>query len=411
MPSTAKDDNGKHGSVPKRARGALPPYAGMSASPDELVAGWLSDMPAEQQSIWAGLTQAHRILARKRLSMVLSYEAGGARNASAFVNAEELSLARFHSILKAWRRDQSLLALVPQARRRAARAFEPPAGIEDAAAEAVRERSGDSAEAIAKALHDRFKRPSLSWTRRLVTRARAEFERHLAGGAGGFGGRIVVDSAALPLPIAQSDHELSLLDVEADADVECEWAVAAVAWDAATGWILGHALDRAPADMELHAAAAAVASRTLRGMASGTEVREAGSEPTIVTTIPSEQERDPVETLRLMRLLQSTGAKVIHSSRSPGAELMKAFAGRIGQLDLKPRFALDSFSGRTSRAEALTRSGRGPISLGDAVLVLDAEVTSHNGALSATGSAPAPAVPPSDVADRLDRVFGRYLVG
>lgn len=408
MPSTPRDDNkSPMGGLGGTGQETSAPEVGDNPSPEDLAARWLASMPKDQFAVWAGMSQVHRALAVKRLASVLAYEAGGARNASKYVDVEELSLPRFHSILRAWRLEKSLFALVPQARRRAPRAFTPPAGIEDAAIEMVQERPDSSLEAIAKALHERFDQPSLSWKRRLVARVRRDFERELAGGRNGFASRVVVDSAALPLPLLPADYDTATVLHDGDQDVEYDWAVSAFVWDAATGVVLGHAMNRAPANMHLHASAARAASAVLRGMPAEATTADKGTVPVIVTTLPLEEERDVVETLRLIRMLQSDGAKVIHSPRAAGSELMKAFEGRIGQLDLRPRFALDVFAGRSSRADALAKSGRDPLTLADARLILEHAITEHNNTISKTDANPA--VTPSSVADSLDRIFQQYL--
>lgn len=148
--------------------------------------------------------------------------------------------------------------------------------------------------------------------------------------------------------------------------------------------------------MTLHAAAASDASARLRSMKSD-------ADPVVVTTIPL----DAMETLRVLADLSSDGVEVVHSARSPGSELMKAFDGRIGRLDFRPRFAADGFVGRTSRAEALTKAGRIPMSLAEARLIIDHEITAHNAAVL-TGDVK-PAVMPAVAADRLDSVFRRYV--
>ncbi len=351
-------------------------------------------------------------------------------------------------MLRAWGADRSLLSLVPQARRRAPRAFVAPVGIEAAAKEAVLSSPGDSREVIAKALHDRYGQPSLSWMRRLVAKVQRDHEREIEGGAAGFAKRIVVDSTALPLPLL-SIHE-GAPERETDEEDEFEWAVTALAWDAATGFILGRALDRAPADMGLHAVAAADASDCLRRMkltvksqvgavvattvplqgedametlrlmdrlsSDGAEIIDAeqtagsasASEPVVATTLPLEG-RDAMETLRLMNRLSSDGVDVIHSARAAGSELMKTFEGRIGKLELRPRFAADAYVGRTSRASALAKSGRIPMSVAEARVVIDHEIAAHNAAIMEAGLTAA--VTPAIAADALDRVFRRYLPG
>lgn len=367
----------------------------------ELMSIWPGEPPEDQLALWAGMSHAHRAKASKRLAAISAYEAGGSRNAADHVDPDDLSLPRFYSILSAWRRDRSLLSLVPQARRRAPRAFVPPPGIEAAAAQAVSDQPDSSLEAIAKTLRERFsEQVSLSWTRKLVARARRDFERELAGGATGFASRMIVDSTALPLPLRPVGSD-GASDAEADdREGAFEWAVTALVWDAATGYVLGRALDRAPADMALHAAAASDASARLRSMKSDADPQV---EPVVVTTIPL----DALETLRLLADLSSNGVEVVHSARAPGSELMKAFDGRIGRLDFRPRFAADAFVGRTTRAEALGKAGRIPMTLAEARLIIDHEITAHNAAVI-TDDVKA-AVMPAVAADRLDSVFQRYM--
>ncbi len=416
MSSTARYDNGNLGaaaasSTPEDDNLAFscqePSYAGASTSSAsvevgdlaELISLWPLELPAEQVAIWAGMTKAHKETAIRRLSAIVRYEAGGSRTAADFVEDAGVSLPRFHSILKAWRTDRSLLALVPQARRRAPRTFTPPPGIEAAARAAVRDDRNSSIESLSQAIHARFGQPSLSWTRRLVTRVRRDFERELVGGAAGFASRIVVDSTALPLPLAPSASGTSEIGDDGHPDQLVEWAVAAFAWDAATGRILGSAIETAPASMALHAAAALAAADWLRDIKA---VRRPKVDPVVVTTIPL----DSMETLRLMVDLASVGLEVVHSSRASGSELMKAFDGRLGQLDFRPRFAADGFVGRTSRAEALAQAGRSPMSLSEARLVVEHEVERHNAAIAPPD--PGPAVAPAVVADRLERIFRRF---
>lgn len=395
--STPQDDNKQHHVEGKQAGGEeaqpeMDPFA-----LGELSAIWPGEPPEDQRALWAGMSQAHRMLAVSRLGAITAYEAGGSRNASDVLEGRNISLPRFYSILGAWRRDRSLLALVPQASRRAPRAFTPPPGIEDAAAEAVKEFEEDSAESIAERLHKRFERPSLSWIRKLVGRARRDFERELAGGSSGFLSRMMIDSTALPLPLLPvASDETARPGGESHGEVEYEWAVTALVWDAATGFIVGRALKRAPADMALHAAAAADASDGLRRMAT---TCPSPAEPEIVTTMPL----DTMETMRVMRKLASEGAKVIHAARAPGSEMMRAFDGRIGRLDFRPRYAADAFVGRKSRAEALAEAGRSPMTLAEAYLVIDHEIAIHNTAVMTDDVTLA--VEPSAVAESLDRVF------
>lgn len=371
-------------------------HRGGAGGLDELASLWPLDLPAEQAAVWAGMTRTHRETALRRLGAIVRYEAGGSRSAADFVEDAGVSVPRFHSMLKAWRTDRSLLALVPQAGRRAPRTFTPPPGIEAAARAAVRDDPDGSIETLAQVIHGRFGRPSLSWTRRLVTRVRRDFERELLGRMGGFASRIVVDSTALPLPLAPSAAGLGGIAEDGDPDRMVEWAVAAFAWDAATGRILGSATDVAPARMALHAAAALAAADRLRafevaGLPKG--------DPVVVTTIPL----DSMETLRLMVDMASAGLEVVHSSRASGSELMKAFDGRLGQLDFRPRFASDGFVGRTSRAEALAQAGRSPMSLSEARLVVGHEVERHNAAIVPPD--PDPVVSTAVAADRLERIF------
>jgi hypothetical protein len=366
----------------------------------DLTSIWPGEPPQEQLALWAGMSQAHRAKASKRLAAISAYEAAGSRNAADHVDPDDLSLPRFYSILSAWRRDRSLLSLVPQARRRAPRAFVPPPGIEAAAAKAVSDEPDSSLEAIAKTLRKRFsEQVSLSWTRKLVARARRDLEREFAG-ATGFASRMIVDSTALPLPLRPVDSDGASDAEDDDREGAFEWAVTALVWDAATGYVLGRALGRAPADMALHAAAASDASARLRSMKSDADPQV---EPVVVTTIPL----DALETLRLLADLSSNGVEVVHSARAPGSELMKAFDGRIGRLDFRPRFAADAFVGRTSRAEALAKAGRIPMSLAEARLMIDHEITAHNASV-VTGDV-TPAVMPKVAADRLDSVFRRYM--
>lgn len=402
--STRKRDNGKRDHAAfERDREKDPAEAPL----DDF---WPGAPPEDQKAVWAAMSQAHRRLAARRLDMIRSYEAGGSRDAAAHVDVGELSLPRFHAVLGAWRRERSLHALVPQARRRATRAFAPPSGIEEEVARAVRAGDGRSRERIAVEIHERHGRPSLSWIRRLVASTTRDIEREVAGGSSGFGRRIVVDSSALPLPLLpHADGTLSLaIEDAADADgpaerEDFEWAVAAFAWDAATGRVLGHAVSRAPATMTLHAFAAAVAADALRAMdAPGRN----GSVPEVATTLPLE-DRDAMETMRLMIRLRKAGAEVIHSSRTAGAELMKAFSGRLGTLDLRPRFAGESFAGRTSRQDALARSGRSPMRLDEAELVVRHAVAMSNDAHAAPNGDEAVGL--SIAADRLDAVFLPYL--
>lgn len=371
------------------------------AGTGELTSIWPGEPPEEELALWAGMSQAHRAKAYKRLAAILAYEAAGSRNAADHVDPDDLSLPRFYSILGAWRQDRSLLSLVPQARRRAPRAFVPPSGIEAAAEQAVRDEPGSSLEAIAKKLRERFsEQVSLSWTRKLVARARRDLERELAGGATGFASRMIVDSTALPLPLRPVGSDGASDAEDDDREGAFEWAVMALVWDAATGYVLGRALDRAPADMALHAAAASDASARLRNRKSDADP---DAEPVVVTTIPL----DALETLRLLADLSSDGVEVVHSARAPGSELMKAFDGRIGRLDFRPRFAADAFVGRTTRAEALGKAGRIPMTLAEARLIIDHEITAHNAAVI-TDDVKA-AVMPAVAADRLDSVFQRYM--
>lgn len=380
--------------------GAATPSMNATSTMQELTSVWPGELPADQVALWARMSQAHRTLAISRLGLIDAYENGRGGKASELLKGKNLSLPRFNAILSAWRREKSLLALVPQARRRAPRAFVPPAGIEAAAARAVRDFKDSSLEAIARDLHERFEQPSLSWKRRLVARARRDFEREQAGGSSGFLSSTLVDSTALPLPLRSDDWDGTSAADDDPREAECEWAVAALAWDVATGYVLGHALGRAPSDMILHAAAAADAAERLRRMG---ETPDAGTVPVIATTIP----HDPMGMLRVFTELAAEGVEVVHAARAPGSELMKAFDGRIGQLDLRPRFAADAFVGRRSRAEALAEAGRSPMSLADARLILDYEIEAHNAAVMKEGLTAA--VAPSAVADSLDRIFGRYL--
>lgn len=365
---------------------------------------WPGGLPSDQLPLWAGMSQAHRRLATKRLAAILAYEAGGSRNASAHAVSAELSLDRFNAILGAWRRSRSLLALTPQARKRAARAFEPPEGIEDAAADAVRYGPDRSREQIAQSLYEAFgRRASITWIRRLVSRAHRDLERDRAGGSSGFGRRVVIDSTALPLPLLPVDWSDAMAADKRAEEIEYEWAVTALAWDSATGGILGYAVNRAPATLNLHAAAAKAAADRLRRM---TTTADKGDEPVIVTTLPLAG-ANPLENIELMRQLTSEGAQVVAGPRAAGSELMKVFDGRIGRLDFRPRFAADGFDGRDTRAAALAKSDRSPMSLEDARLVVDFEIEAHN-TIVMRGEV-IPAVTPPIAADGLDRVFQRYL--
>ena len=234
----------------------------------------------------------------------------------------------------------------------------------------------------------------------MVAKARRDFQRELAGGATGFASRMIVARTPLPLPLRPVGSD-GASDAEADDREDAfEWAVTALVWDAATGYVFGRALDRAPADMALHAAAASDASARLRSM---TADADPDAEPVVVTTIPL----DAVGTLRVLADLSSDGVEVVHSARAPGSELMKAFDGRIGRLDFRPRFAADGFVGRTTRAEALAKAGRIPMSLSEACLIIDHEITAHNASVM-TGDV-TPAVMTEVAADRLDSVFRRYM--
>ena len=378
----------------------------------DLTETWPGPVPRNEIAIWTTMPAADRTKALRRLSAATSYEASGRRDVPRHADMAGVGEPRFYKMMRDWRRDASLLALVPQAARRAPRAFAPPAGIEEAAMEAVRadhlrvgdavgdagEADGpDSTEVVAAALHERFGAPSISWIRRLVARARRDYARELAGGPAGFGRRIVIDSAALPLPLLPYGiGEAS--DLREAREEGIEWAVAAFVWDGATGFILGHALDRAPADIRLHMSAARAASEFLRGL-TGEGVDVAG--PEMASTLPLE-DRAYVETMRLIAKMDSVGVSAIHSARAQGSELMAAFAGRLASLELRPRFAADTFAGRTTRADALGRSDRIPMSLEAARLVLDVEVEKQNAETS--GVSAVPAVAPRVIADALDRL-------
>lgn len=298
-------------------------------------------------------------------------------------------------------------ALVPRSRGRASRAAAVPSELEAAVIEAVRadvaERSEEAAygdqsrrlrsqESIAQELHTASRTFSLSWIRRLVAKQRAVLERELAGGASGFGRRIVVDSAALPLPLLPPGASGA-----PDGELQIHWSVVAVVWDEGTRRILGHAIARAPATIWLHAEASAAASRTLEGMVVMGSKNEI---PKIVTTLPH---GDAIEALRLLEAFQAAGALGVHSARAPGSELMRMSGGRIGQLDLRPRFATDTFEGRISRKEALFRFGRMPMTLTDAELVLRHELERWN--VDVADPVVEAAVAPGEAAKALTEAF------
>lgn len=370
---------------------------------------WRGQLPPDQIAIWSAMSATDRAKALSRLSAVVAYAEAGSRDVPLHSKMAGVGEQRFYKMMRAWKENPSLLALVPQAAGRKARSFTPPAGIEEAAAEAVRaehqratraaeenlETPRQSQEMIASALHERFGAPSISWIRRLVARARRDLDRELAGGLQGFGRRIVIDSAALSLPLLP---ELSGQQADPDNpdDQRIDWAVAAFVWDEATGFIVGHALGRAPAGIRLHMAAAEAASEFLRNI----DVKRGDDVSTeIASTLPIE-ERSVMDTMRLIAKMETAGVSAIHSPRAHGSELMKAFAGRLASLELHPRFAADSFTGRTSRQDALERADRVPMTIEAARLVLEIEVAKYNADNQA--AAAVPAVSPALIARGLD---------
>lgn len=359
----------------------------------ELAYHWADEPPADQAALWALASPSDRAVVARRLRAALAYEAAGNTDALAHAAKAGVSLDRFNSIMRAWRRERSLTSLLPQLRRRSKAPAAVPEGIEAAAAAALTaaDRGGLSREDVAKALRLDFPSRSLSWIRRLVARTARDVVRAELGGAAGFGRRIVVDSSALPLPL-----QVGELD-EAD-EVSVEWAVAAFVWDAATGYVLGRAVGPAPADFDLHVAAAEDAADRLRRM----RLRGPDGTAVIATTVPRGR-YDAMETLRIVRRLLELGAEV--PSVSAGGELLTETGGRFGSLALRPRYASDAFDGRVGRMEALERFGRVPLEPAELLLVVDSQMASRNaGLLDRVDRA---AVDPVIVADGLDAVFGR----
>lgn len=348
---------------------------------DHLDAVWPDEVTADQRAIWLAMTSADRIKALRRLNAVLSYQAAGRRNGLAHAEMAGVGLPRFEKMMKAWGEERAIQSLVPQVKGRRRRSVEVDPQLLLAASDLVRARPSDSQERIAVSLHERFGSPSLSWWRRLVAKTRRDQTREAIGL---FGYRLMIDSTAVPLPVlpagvAEAD--------ELDGERQVDWAVVALVWDAATGLVLGSAVDRAPATVRHHVDAALTAVDELRSFDVGPRVDVS---PRLVTTVPFDG--DAVETLRIVGRLSELGLRGIHSSRSHGSELMTAFAGRIGALDLNPRFAKAGFEGRLSRTEALQRSGRVPMTLDEARIVVDVELASHNGAVRRS-LPPVPVVP------------------
>ena len=339
----------------------------------------------EEEAIWLTLSADQRDVAFARSGALEGYEAAGRRDARTWIERSGMSEPRFYALAAAWRKERSLAKLIPHAKRRAPRATLDRHDVVDAARSAVRERSDESREAIAAELFARFGSPSLSWMRRLVARERGSLEKEQAAGGGGFGRTLVVDGTALVLPLVTDDEE------------EVDWAAAAFVLDVATGSIVGHALGRVPVDRRLYAEAAAAAEASISRLRPSSAGMAA---PVIRTTLPV----DVVAAFREDERFRGLGnVETVWSSRSGGSELVKVLGGRLGDLDLRPRFASDTFNSRVPRLEALARARMVPMTLAEARLLLAHEVDRHNAGRMSDD--PVLAAAPSRIIEALTRAF------
>jgi transposase len=337
--------------------------ASASSLPDDLAGRlWPDGMPSTDRAIWLSLSPERRVIALRRASAIDLIETSGAKAADAAEHAQ-ISVPRFYSLVRAWKRNRSLADIVPHAAKRDRNTDRTSDEVRSAVRGLVETHPSLTQESIAKAASDRLDGAvSLSKLRRVVAQEKARRRRDRLGGDKGFGKEVLIDRSALDLLVRRADGVL-------------DYAVFAAVLDVATNLVLAHAVgDTKEGGHGLQLEAL----KSVAGFDTGSddqEVSETGPVPRIIMMPDAEGAFERLSQVGRMRSL-GDGFEPLGNEgrRSVGIKLSRMLGGRIGQIRLRPGHTFAEPAGRLPAEE----EGASVLSMGEACHLVSAAVVDHN---------------------------------
>ncbi|MCV0386158.1 MAG: hypothetical protein K5821_06960 [Nitrobacter sp.] len=325
---------------------------------------WGDEIPAGEHAAWLAMTLEKREIALRRSAAIASVLSSSASASEAALEAE-VSLPRFYSLLRAWKRSRSLGAIVPHTKSRGRNRTQTPPEVESLAREFVSDHPSLTHEALAKAIVERLPGVvSLSKARRVVAKEKVRRNRLDLGGANGFGRQLLIDRSALGLEIRRADGVL-------------DYAVFAAVADVATGYIIGHAVGTTQAGgAGLQLDATSMAITNLLAEPTPPESVLAMSVDRVVVALDSE---NPLERLEEAKRIYQLGGEfepvISPGTRPVGIRLNRLISGRLGGLKLRPSSTFATLNKRLPEDNGETAPG---LSLHDAMEVVRVAVVKHN---------------------------------